>query len=119
AAITTPVLLNDTPGAGLAVGDLPAGCTGGSSGIVCTLSAGAVPGLYTFSYPATVDASAVGEVTNAVVSEYGGSIEPVCQPCGTRHRVLDETELRIVKAAGVRTARVGDMVRYTLTVENV
>ncbi|NZA28521.1 DUF11 domain-containing protein [Luteimonas sp. SJ-92] len=119
AAITTPVLLTDTPGAGLAVGELPAGCTGGSGGIVCTLAAGAVPGVYAFSYPATVDASAAGEVTNAVVSEYGGAIEAVCQPCGTSHRVLDDTELRIVKTAGVRTARIGDLVRYTLTVENV
>ncbi|MDH5822406.1 isopeptide-forming domain-containing fimbrial protein [Luteimonas sp. RD2P54] len=119
AAITTPVLLTDTPGAGLTVGALPAGCTGGDGAIVCTLAAGAVPGTHAFSYPTTVDANAAGEVTNAVVSEYGGAIEAVCQPCGTSHRVLDDTELRIVKTAGVRSARIGDLVRYTLTVENV
>ncbi|WP_407353725.1 isopeptide-forming domain-containing fimbrial protein [Luteimonas sp. R10] len=119
AAITTPVRLIDTPGPGLAVGTLPAGCSGDSGGIVCTMAVGTVPGVYTFSYPATVDASASGEVTNAVVSEYGGSLEPVCQPCGTTHQLADEPELRVVKTAGVRTAQVGDLVRYTLTVENV
>ncbi|WP_407353712.1 DUF6923 family protein [Luteimonas sp. R10] len=119
AAITTPVRLHDTPGTGLTVGALPAGCVDGSGQIVCTLETGTVPGVYTFSYPATVDASASGEVTNAVVSEYGGSLEPVCQPCGTSHQLADEPELRVVKTAGVRTAQVGDLVRYTLTVENV
>ncbi|WP_237054050.1 DUF6923 family protein [Marilutibacter chinensis] len=119
AAITTPVRLTDTPGAGLTVGDLPAGCSGGNGGIVCTVAAGTVPGTYTFSYPATVNPSAVGEVNNAVVSEYGGSNDPICEPCGTSHRVLDEAELRIVKTVGVRSARIGDIVRYTLTVENV
>ncbi|MEZ0472918.1 isopeptide-forming domain-containing fimbrial protein, partial [Luteimonas salinilitoris] len=100
AAIATPVQLTDTPGAGLTVGTLPAGCTGGSGGIVCTVAMGTVPGVYTFSYPATVDASAVGEVTNAVVSEYNGGLEAVCQPCGTSHQLADEPELRVIKTAG-------------------
>ncbi|MDH5823899.1 OmpA family protein [Luteimonas sp. RD2P54] len=119
AALTMPVLLHDTPGAGLTVGALPAGCANGAGQIVCTVDAGTVPGVYTFTYPATVNADALGEVANAVVSEYDGTIEAVCQPCGTVHKLADAPELRIAKAAGVRTANIGDLVRYTVTVENV
>ncbi|WP_149196624.1 DUF6923 family protein, partial [Luteimonas suaedae] len=97
AALTMPVLLHDTPGAGLTVGALPAGCVNGSGEIVCTVDAGTVPGTYTFTYPATVNADALGEVSNAVVSEYNGSITPVCQPCGTVHKLADEPQLRVIK----------------------
>ncbi|MEZ0472843.1 DUF6923 family protein, partial [Luteimonas salinilitoris] len=100
AALTMPVLLHDTPGAGLTVGALPAGCVNGAGEIVCTVETGTVPGVYTFSYPATVNADALGEVSNAVVSEYAGSITPVCQPCGTVHKLADEPELRVIKTAG-------------------
>uniref|UniRef100_UPI0011EE4EA7 OmpA family protein n=1 Tax=Luteimonas suaedae TaxID=2605430 RepID=UPI0011EE4EA7 len=39
--------------------------------------------------------------------------------CGTVHKLADEPQLRVIKTAGVRTANIGDLVRYTLTVENV
>ena len=43
--------------------------------------------------------------------ETTGTTEVGCQPCSTRVRVLNDAELRIVKSAGVRSARVGDLVR--------
>ncbi|WP_102047689.1 isopeptide-forming domain-containing fimbrial protein [Pseudoxanthomonas wuyuanensis] len=120
AAIPSELRLTDTPGAGLSVGAMPAGCSNGAAQIVCIMAAGTVPGTYTFVYPATVNANATGEVRNAVTGEHvGSSIVPICESCDTSHRVLESAELRIVKAAGVRTARIGDLVRYTLTVENV
>jgi uncharacterized repeat protein (TIGR01451 family)/fimbrial isopeptide formation D2 family protein len=117
---TEPVRLIDTPGAGLTIGALPANCTPGSGEIYCTLPAGATPGVYTFVYSATVDASASGDVRNAVVSDYQGrAIDVSCLSCNTQHRVAEQPSLRIVKVASVREASIGDMVRYTLTVENV
>ncbi|WP_149196659.1 isopeptide-forming domain-containing fimbrial protein, partial [Luteimonas suaedae] len=97
AAIATPVRLIDTPGAGLTVGTLPAGCTDGAGGIVCTLEVGTVPGVYAFTYPATINGEASGEVSNVVTSEFNGRIAPVCQPCGTVHKLADEPQLRVIK----------------------
>ncbi|HSX65454.1 MAG TPA: isopeptide-forming domain-containing fimbrial protein, partial [Pseudoxanthomonas sp.] len=121
AAIPSELRLTDTPGAGLTVGAMPAGCsTASSTQIVCTMAAGTAPGTYTFVYPATINPAANGEVRNTVTGEHIGSrIEPICESCDTSHVVRDAAELRIVKTAGVRTARIGDMVRYTLTVENL
>ncbi|WP_454832364.1 DUF7927 domain-containing protein [Pseudoxanthomonas wuyuanensis] len=120
AAIPSELRLTDTPGAGLTVGAMPAGCSNGSAQIVCVMAAGTVPGTYAFIYPATVNPDANGEVRNAVTGEHVGSnIAPICESCDTSHIVLESAQLRIVKTAGVRSARVGDLVRYTLAVENV
>ena len=120
-ATRSDVRLVDTPSAGLAVGALPAGCATEGATVVCTLPAGSVPGVYTFVYPATVTAAASGSVENRVVGESvgGGQPPPECTDCDTRHEVSDDAQLRIVKAVGVRNVKVGDLVRYTLTVENV
>ncbi|MBC7989408.1 MAG: DUF11 domain-containing protein, partial [Luteimonas sp.] len=120
AATTQPVTLTDTPGAGLTAGAMPAGCTSGGGTIVCTLPAGTVPGTYTFVYPATVNANANGNVANAVVAN-GGSVNnpPTCVSCATLHPVVDAAQLRIVKQASPRDVKIGDLVRYTLTIENV
>uniref|UniRef100_UPI000467B434 OmpA family protein n=1 Tax=Luteimonas huabeiensis TaxID=1244513 RepID=UPI000467B434 len=121
-ATLADVRLTDTPGPGLAVGALPAGCAGDGDGVTCVLPAGAVPGAYTFVYPAVVTADAAGAVENVVLGAYvgeGGGPEPECTQCRTRHEVADEAELRIVKTVGSRNVSIGDLVRYTLTVENV
>ncbi len=120
AAVTQPVVLTDTPGAGLTIGALPAGCANNGGNIVCTLPTGTVPGSYSFAYPATVNANANGNVANAVVAN-GGSVggQPGCLTCATAHPVVDAAQLRIVKQASPRDVKIGDLVRYTLTIDNV
>ena len=121
-ATRVDVRLIDTPGPGLAVGALPAGCTTEGATVVCVLPAGTVPGAHTFVYPATVTAEASGTVENVVIGESPGGQgqpPPECTVCQTRHELADETQLRIVKAVGARNVVIGDLVRYTLTVENV
>jgi len=117
-ATLAEVRLIDTPGPGLALGTLPASCVVQGATAVCTLAAGTVPGVYTFTYPATVTADANGQVRNVVVGQSGGG-DPECTSCETFHEVVDEAQLRIVKAVAVRNVNIGDLVRYTLTVENV
>nr|WP_255682006.1 isopeptide-forming domain-containing fimbrial protein [Luteimonas sp. BDR2-5] len=123
AATLSPVRLVDTPDAGLTIGALPAGCATSGGDIVCVLEAGALPGIHTFVYPATVNADAAGDLGNVVVASYDGGVpnvpEPECTTCETSHKVVDTTALRIVKTAGSRYVKTGDLVRYTLTVENV
>jgi uncharacterized repeat protein (TIGR01451 family)/fimbrial isopeptide formation D2 family protein len=115
-----PVQLVDTPGAGLTVGALPPGCSASSGQILCVLAAGTAPGTYTFDYNATIDASANGDVANTVIGNARGTaVEVTCRSCATSHRVVDMPSLRVVKSAGVREAHIGDLVRYTVTVENV
>ncbi|WP_183426655.1 isopeptide-forming domain-containing fimbrial protein [Luteimonas sp. RC10] len=121
-ATRSDLRLSDTPGQGLAVGMLPTGCLAEGGNVVCMLPAGTVPGTYTFVYPATVTADAIGTVENRVFGGYtdeGGGSEPECTTCQTRHEVSDKAQLRISKAVGSRTVKIGDLVRYTVTVENV
>ncbi len=121
AATTSEVVLEDTPGAGLTLGALPAGCSPNGAGLRCVLPSGTVPGTYTFTYPATINPNAGGTVNNAVVANGGGgeNYEPECQVCETEHKVIDSAQLRVVKTSSVREARIGDLVRYTVTIENV
>ena len=119
-ATLADVHLTDTPGPGLALGASPANCVIQGATMVCTLPAGTVPGTYTFTYPATVTADAHENVQNGVVGETdGGGDPPECGVCEVHHKVVDEAQLRIVKTVGVRNVAIGDLVRYTLTVENV
>ncbi len=121
AATTSEVVLEDTPSPGLTLGALPAGCVADGDGLRCTLPAGTVPGNYAFSYSATVNADAGESVRNAVVAHGGGNTDyaPSCLSCETEHKVVDTAQLRVVKTSGVREARVGDLIRYTLAVQNV
>src|SRR5690606_1453304 len=97
------VYLGDQPDAGLDIGALPAGTA---------------PGTCTFTYTATVNEDAGDHVANLVLGESTGT-PPECEECETTHEVIDETSLRITKSVGARTARVGDLLRYTLVIENV
>ncbi|MFL6588089.1 MAG: Ig-like domain-containing protein [Luteimonas sp.] len=94
AATTEVVTLTDTLGAGLSFGAVTSPgiltCTGSLS---CTLPSGTVPGTYTVSYTATVDADAVGTLRNAVVASVppgGTQPTPVCTTCTTEHNVLPQ-----------------------------
>jgi uncharacterized repeat protein (TIGR01451 family)/fimbrial isopeptide formation D2 family protein len=119
AALNGELVLTDTPDRGLTIGTLPAGCAQGGSTIICTLPTGTAPGTYTFTYPAVINDQAGSTVGNAVLAESAGNLTTVtCTSCATTH-VVAASELRIAKAAAVREVRIGDLVRYTLTVQNL
>ena len=120
AATRAAVTLVDTPDQGLELGAMPAGCVYNGSTMTCTLPAGTPVGTHGFTYTATVGASANGRVANVVVasSDDPTGQPPSCQTCSTEHPV-NLPEIRLSKAAGAREVKVGDLVRYTLTVENV
>ncbi|WP_334179674.1 OmpA family protein, partial [Pseudoxanthomonas sp.] len=120
AATRAAVTLVDTPGQGLTLGATPAGCVYNGTTMTCTLPAGTAVGTHTFTYTATVAASANGRVSNVVVASSGdpSADPPTCQSCSTEHQV-NLPEIRLSKSAGAREVKVGDLVRYTLTVENV
>ncbi|MGB9101942.1 MAG: OmpA family protein [Stenotrophomonas indicatrix] len=120
AATRAAVTLVDTPDQGLVMGTMPAGCVYNGSTMTCTLPAGTPVGTHVFTYTATVGASANGRVANVVVasSDDPTGQPPSCQTCSTEHPV-NLPEIRLSKSAGAREVKVGDLVRYTLTVENV
>ncbi|MGH8086129.1 MAG: OmpA family protein [Lysobacter sp.] len=110
--------LVDDPGVGLDIETLPAGCTRSGNGFRCALPAGTAPGTSTFTYTAIVNADAGDIVVNLLTGESQGQV-PECEVCEITHKVIDETSLRITKAVSSRTTRIGDILRYTLTIENV
>jgi uncharacterized repeat protein (TIGR01451 family) len=116
---TDAVTLTDTISGDQAItGALPAGCVASATGLVCTVPAGTLPGTYTFAYTTLVDTDATGTVGNVVVPTGGDS--PTCAlACSTEHPVLSDYQLRILKTTAVREVKIGDLVRYTLSVENV
>ena len=120
AALDSAVTLVDTPDRGLTLGAMPAGCAYNGTTITCIVQAGTPVGTQTFTYTATVNASVTGRVTNVVVANSADPTDPppTCQTCSTEH-LVGLPEIRLSKSAGVREVRIGDLVRYTLTVENV
>ncbi|WP_139187839.1 OmpA family protein [Pseudoxanthomonas sp. CF385] len=117
-ALTGEVVLVDTPDRGLTLGALPAGCSFDGTVLTCRLPAGTTTGLHALSYDAVVNANAGTVVGNQVVATGGGGETPVCTACSTEHQ-LDAPEIRVSKTAGSREVRIGDLVRYTLAIENV
>ncbi|MEN5114640.1 OmpA family protein, partial [Brevundimonas diminuta] len=117
-ATTEPIVLIDTPDAGLTIVDLPAGCEITGSGLTCTLPAGTSVGVHSLTYKAQVNEKAGEIVRNLVTGSGGGGQSPICTACATEHAV-ELPQIRLVKTAGVRDVRIGDLVRYTLSVENV
>ncbi|WP_162338811.1 DUF7507 domain-containing protein [Pseudoxanthomonas japonensis] len=120
AALDSAVTLVDTPDRGLTLGAMPAGCAYNGTTMTCIVPAGTPVGTQTFTYTATVNASVTGRVTNVVVANSADPTDPppTCQTCSTEH-LVGLPEIRLSKSAGVREVRIGDLVRYTLTVENV
>ncbi|TMN18089.1 OmpA family protein [Pseudoxanthomonas sp. X-1] len=113
------VTLTDTlSGDQTLTGALPAGCTGSGQGLTCALPARTAIGTHTFVYSATVAADASGTVGNTVVPS--GIDAPSCDAgCATQHPVVSNYDLRLRKSVSVGQVRIGDLVRYTVTVENV
>lgn len=118
APLTSPLVLTDTPDPGLTIGTLPPACAMSGVNIVCTLPIGTGVGTHTLSYPATVNEQAGELVNNTVRATGGGPQPPGCETCETNHR-LDDPLLRIVKTTPVREVKIGDLVPYTLQVENI
>ncbi|MEJ8855337.1 isopeptide-forming domain-containing fimbrial protein [Variovorax robiniae] len=59
-------------------------------------------------------------VTNLLNLINGGDIDPACgNACSVSIPVENPAQLSIVKTSAVRVAKIGDLVRYTLTVSNV
>ncbi|SDD53722.1 DUF11 domain-containing protein [Aquimonas voraii] len=112
--------LADTLGTGLTLGTVTAGpftCSGANP-LLCSLPAGTAVGTYALSYTATVNASAVGSVANAVViTGNGGDPDPVCSPCSTTHPVI-APQLTLVKTASAASFTVGVPASYTLSLSN-
>ncbi|WP_140725004.1 CshA/CshB family fibrillar adhesin-related protein [Pseudomonas sp. Hp2] len=115
---TGMVTLTDTLGTGLDFGSVTS--AGGftcnaANPLVCTLPAGTVPGTYTVSYRATVNAQASGSVTNAVVPS--GPDTPTCgTACGTTTPVADSQVSYRKTSAAAGAVKVGDSIAYTLAV---
>ncbi|AMJ55301.1 MULTISPECIES: OmpA family protein [Stenotrophomonas] len=118
APTTQPLVLVDTADAGLTLSALPAQCSQSGNTVTCTLPAGTAVGVHNLSYDATVNEQAGSVVNNTVVPSGGGPQPPVCDNCDTHHPV-DDPLLRITKTAGVREVKIGDLVLYTLRIENV
>ncbi|WP_187308451.1 isopeptide-forming domain-containing fimbrial protein [Lysobacter antibioticus] len=112
--------LTDTLGTGLdftAVTGAAGYSCNAANPLVCTLPAGTVPGTYTVSYTATVNAQASETVNNTVVGT--GTDNPACVGvCTTSTTVAPPPTLRVIKQASPRDVKIGDLVRYTVTVEN-
>ncbi|WP_206212306.1 isopeptide-forming domain-containing fimbrial protein [Wenzhouxiangella sp. XN79A] len=122
AALTSPLVLTDTLGAGLGFGALganPGGYVANTAGNPLTfeLPSGTVPGTYEVSYTVTVDADASGNVGNQVVPTGGGDPDPECPSCTTDHPVADPA-IEVSKSANPASGSqvlVGQTITYTLT----
>ncbi|HEY4529724.1 MAG TPA: isopeptide-forming domain-containing fimbrial protein, partial [Luteimonas sp.] len=120
-ATTQPVTLTDTLDEGLTFGAVTSAgvfqCTGT---LECVLPAGQLPGSYSVSYTATVDADATGSLGNVVVASNppGGDPDPVCTTCSTEHEVSPSTTTVVKTAdpADGSTVLPGSTINYTLTV---
>ncbi|WP_454261910.1 DUF7507 domain-containing protein [Pseudoxanthomonas mexicana] len=117
-ALREALVLVDTPDRGLTLGALPAGCTFDGTRLTCQLPAGTPAGVHTLTYEAVVNPNAGPVVGNQVSATGGGGELPTCTTCSTEHE-LEAPQIRLSKTAGSREVRIGDLVRYTLTVENV
>ncbi len=114
---TDVVTLTDTLGTGLdfgAVTSAGAYSCNAANPLVCTLPAGTVPGSYSLSYTAVVNAQASGQVTNAVLGSGGDN--PSCTAnCDTTTPVTgSQIDYRKTSAAA-GPVKVGDSIAYTLT----
>ncbi|MBN8728049.1 MAG: DUF11 domain-containing protein, partial [Xanthomonadales bacterium] len=124
-ALTDPLVLTDTLsgdqtfGTVTSLGSFTANTTGAPT-LMFTLASGTVPGTYSVSYTATVDATATGTVGNSVVATGGtppGGTPPSCTTCSTDHPITDPV-VSVAKssnpASGTAVAA-GDTITYTLT----
>lgn len=118
ARTTAVVTLTDTLGTGLdfaSVTSAGAFTCNAANPLVCTLPAGTVPGSYSLSYTASVNAQASGQVRNVVLPS--GPDSPVCNgscetttPVGTPQVSVSKTSTTVGPVA------IGDSIAYTLEV---
>ncbi|HEX7989224.1 MAG TPA: CshA/CshB family fibrillar adhesin-related protein [Stenotrophomonas sp.] len=118
ARTTAVVTLTDTLGTGLdlaSVTSAGAFTCNAANPLVCTLPAGTVPGSYSLTYTATVNAQASGQVRNVVLPS--GPDSPVCNgscetttPVGTPQVSVSKTSTTVGPVA------IGDSIAYTLEV---
>ncbi|MGQ3892899.1 hypothetical protein, partial [Legionella sp. CNM-4043-24] len=116
AANASPLVLTDTLSAGQTIGTLPAGCTASGQVITCTIAAGTAPGTYSFAYPATVNSTTTGSVSNSVVPTGGSATAPTCSTCTTTHPIKPAT-IAVSKSASPVTGTTvvpGDVIDYSL-----
>ncbi|MGQ3890895.1 prealbumin-like fold domain-containing protein, partial [Legionella sp. CNM-4043-24] len=116
AANASPLVLTDTLSAGQTIGTLPAGCTASGQVITCTIAAGTAPGTYSFAYPATVNSTRTGSVSNTVVPTGGSSTAPTCSTCTTTHPIKPAI-IAVSKSSNPATGiavGAGDSITYTL-----
>src|SRR5690606_31392347 len=112
------VLLTDTLGTGL---DFTAVTSAGAytvdaSGapiVRFTLPAGTGPGTYAVTYTATVNASATGTVSNAVVGSGGDN--PTCAGSCDTDTPVENPLVTYNKSTSAASVGVGDTISYTLT----
>nr|WP_313215988.1 CshA/CshB family fibrillar adhesin-related protein [Stenotrophomonas geniculata] len=111
------VTLTDTLGTGLdfgAVTSAGAYTCNAANPLVCNLPAGTVPGSYSLTYTAVVNAQATGQVTNAVLGSGGDN--PSCTAnCGTSTPVTGSAIDYRKTSAAAGSVKVGDSIAYTLT----
>lgn len=99
------------------IGSIPAGCRQQEQQLICTIAAGTPPGNYLFQYHTNVKADAVDQInTNLQVN---GADQTQCQQCQTAHPVVNQWQLRLRKSVSTRQVRVGDLVQYTIDLENI
>lgn len=116
ARTTGIVTLTDTLGAGLDFGSITnAGafnCTAGNP-LACTLPSGTVPGSYSVSYTATVNAQASGQVRNAVVPT--GPDTPTCAGNCDTTTPVGAPRITVSKSSATGgPVVVGDTITYTV-----
>ena len=118
APLRQPLVLTDIPDPGLDIGTAPTGCQADGQGLVCTLPSGTAPGIYRFNYRASVSSRASRQIGNTLRATMAG-INLACAHCHLRHRITQDVALRVVKTASPRQAHLGDLVRYTIQIENL
>ena len=118
ASINEDLVLVDTPSAGLSISAAPQGCVLNSQIMTCTVPSGTAEGTHVIRYQATIVEAGVERVSNTVTASMDGDLTPECVSCTVELRVGSPV-IRLIKTASVRDVKVGDMVRYSLTVENV
>ena len=120
AALGDALTLVDTPDPGLEILALPSGCQMQGQEFVCVLPAGTPVGEHRIDYQARVRPEASGQLGNVVAARFSlaGMPEPACVSCATEHEVI-LPELRLSKAVSTHKVKAGDLVRYSLTIENL
>lgn len=112
------VTLTDTLGTGLDFGSITSAgafTCNSANPLICTLPAGSVPGSYSVSYTATVNAQASGQVRNAVVPS--GPDTPTCSGSCDTTTPVGAPRVTVSKSSGTTgPVAIGGSIAYTLSV---